>query len=1765
MEIAAYLIREELYQGKHFSVYRAVKKKNSAPCVLKVLDKRTATSSGIINSIKNEYRLLKRIDSEFVIKALDLVDQKDHAVIVLEDINGIPLKDEITGNPLPLDRFIRLAAGIIDGLASIHRQNIIHRDINPTNIILDDATDNLKIIDFSIASKFDIKVSYAGNPEVLQGTLPYISPEQTGRMNSRVDYRSDLYSLGVTFYEMLTGQLPFQHHNPIEIVYAHLARDPKPPHKVNKQVPKILAGIILKLLAKNPEERYQSIEGLKHDLEKSRRLGMADFQLGEKDFSGKLQIPEKLYGRKNEIEQLSRAYRHVSKGARELILLAGYAGTGKSALVNEIHKPITRDRGYFISGKFDQLQRTIPYFAFIQALNQFCRLILTEKQVILDRWKERILQALGKLGKVLTDTIPQLESVIGVQPEVPTVGGVEAKKRFNHVFQCFLRVVSTREHPLVIFIDDLQWADLDSINLLQVLLEDKQNHYVLFIGAYRDNEVSPTHPLMTALEEIQKQDIAVHTIPVKNLSLPHVGEWLGDTLKTGNNTDSKDVVMLAGLIYQKTVGNAFFTIQFLENLHEHNLLRFDVKRYQWTWDLVEIEKQNITDNVVDLLVRKIQTLPPPAQEVLMLAACIGNVFDLHTLSLISQKEKEQQRVHLEISLIHHLVYPLEDENYKFVHDRIHQAAYSLISDEEKKSLHLKIGRLLLKNFRLSKAANAANVSKEAERRMFDIVNHLNIGVQLIETEKEKIQLARLNLETGQNAKMSAAYKMGADYMHTAIALLPAAGWQHDYDLSLAIYNEAVQTSYLCGNYEEMESFVETILTFAHNTADTSVAYEHRLRSLVAQNQPHRAVETVLTIFSSLGVDIPRKPGKLQSTLLLLKTRARLDPKGIESLKDLPLMDDPRKELVIKLFYMGGTALVWAGQDVFIYIIGTTIGFILKHGLTPESPYVLGVYAAKRVFLGDIPGAYRLAETIQGILDRGIGGEAIRVSVVTIMSIFILGNKQHFKKVCRLLMENYQQALNLGNFDYAGHILANYILFLGRTDMEVPLLHKKAEGIRDTIVQLKQSIMVSPIIVEMTFSENLLGKHPKPAVLDLDLDGLFEKFQEDTKKVFFCQANIKRIILAYLFDEYADILAYIKAVEDSWKHITSPLTFMTSDIHFYIPLAYLQLCTRTPANDRGKKYLNKARKSIKKMAELAEFGPVNFLHKYYLMQAEFYRVTGKSRQAAEYYEQAIEKAYENEYINEAALANELAAKFHIQSNQHKLAAIYLMEARGCYSKWGAIAKVKHLDETYPKYLSQPMSMPGSTRMTQTISSASTESSGDFLDVKSILKASQTLSGEVQLKGLLEKMMQILIENAGAQKSVLIQDDGERLLIQAEGDSDGVTGILRALPVEESGKVPLSVINYVARGKQISVFDNLSKDTHYSTDKYIQEHQPQSAVCVPILSKGELFAIIYLENNLVEGAFTPARLEILNMLSSQIAISVENTQLYEQLEEKVRQRTIALRQAHEQLEKNHEALEESHRKISDSVNYASRIQEAVLPTPEFLAKLLPQHFILYRPCSVVSGDFYWVKQVDHHIIAVAADCTGHGVPGALVSMLGMAFLNEIVPKLAVQSQLTAANILNSLRNEVIIALKQRGKLSEQKEGMDIALCVIDPINKQLQYAGAHNPLYITKDHQLVEVKADRMPIAISRKEQPFTNHDMSFQSGDMIYLFSDGYADQNRDHGEEEEKFTKKRLKRLLAKINQEPLPKQKEILTNRFEEWKGNLTQRDDVLIFGIRL
>ncbi|MEG4353122.1 serine/threonine-protein kinase PknK, partial [Microcoleus sp. LAD1_D3] len=804
----------QIYESANSLVYRGIRKQDRKTVILKVL-KQDYPTPFELTRYKQEYEITRNLDIDGVVKAYALEPYQRTLVIILEDFGASSLKqlmnDRVeTHGIAPLPEFLNIAIRTAEILGTIHAANVIHKDINPANIVFNPETGIIKIIDFGISTQLTRENPTLKNPNVLEGTLAYISPEQTGRMNRSLDYRTDFYSLGVTFYELLTGQLPFESTDALELVHCHIAKEPIPPHLLGggeeergrggEPCPKAVSDIVMKLMAKMAEERYQSVWGLKADLEEclfqlQANGTIADFPLGSKDISDKFQIPQKLYGRESEVKTLLTAFDRVSQGTTEMMLVAGYSGIGKSVLVAEVHKPITQKRGYFISGKFDQFQRNIPYSAFVSAFQGLMRQLLTESEAQLNLWREKLLAAFGSNGQVIIEVIPEVELIIGKQSPVPELSPAESNNRFNLVFQNFIRAFCAKEHPLVIFLDDLQWADSATLNLIQLMMTDADTQYLFLIGAYRDNEVNPNHPLMMTLDGLRNVGATINFITLAPLDSKHICQLIADTL----HSDASSVKPLAELVVHKTGGNPFFVYEFLKTLHTENLITFDFERHGWQWDISNIEAKGITDNVVELMIGKVKKLPPVTQQVLRLAACVGADFDLSTLSIISERSTSEVYKDLTAAVQSGLILPTSEldeelliQDYKFLHDRVQQAAYSLIDEKDKQEIHLKIGRILLKNFE----------KHELEERIFDVVNHLNKGQSLLADKAEKEQLARLNLIAGRKAKFSSAYQPALVYITDGMKFLPPNSWEEDYHLTFSYHLEKGEIEYLNASWDE---------------------------------------------------------------------------------------------------------------------------------------------------------------------------------------------------------------------------------------------------------------------------------------------------------------------------------------------------------------------------------------------------------------------------------------------------------------------------------------------------------------------------------------------------------------------------------------------------------------------------------------------------------------------------------------------------------------------------------------------------------------------------------------------------------------------------------------------------------------------------------------------------------------------------------------------------------------------------------------------------
>ncbi|MEG3933094.1 AAA family ATPase [Microcoleus sp. T3_B1] len=1548
LNLSQYQITSTLHEGVETIVYRGQTPTDAPPAILKVLKAEYPTLEAITR-LKHEYQIRQNLDSEQIVKAISL-ETFDHRLgIVLEDFGGESLAKLLERETLSLPANLHLAIQIVKALQYLHFHHIIHKDIKPSNIIINSQTKQVKLTDFGIATKLNKENPQFNNPNSVEGTLAYMSPEQTGRMNRTLDYRTDFYSLGITLYEMLTGKLPFCSNDPLEVVYSHIAVQPIYPHQINSEIPVAISEIVMKLMAKNAEDRYQSAAGLLADLEiclhQLETTGqIADFIPGRLDILSQLLIPQKLYGREQQVNELLAAFERVGAGSpkslppnlntekparpnaetisaasfppnqntekfahcqSELMLVSGYSGIGKSAVVNEVSKPITRSKGYFISGKFDQLKRNIPYASLIQAFNSLLRQLLTESALSLEIWRTKILTAVGTDGQVIADVIPKVELIIGKQPEVPELAPIESQNRFNRVFKEFIRVFAQKEHPLVIFLDDLQWADSATLKLMQILITDPDQEYLLLIGAYRDNEVSPTHPLIQTVEEIEKTGTRVNNIVLQPLDLANVTELVTETLNTG----TEKVTNLAELIWNKTGGNPFFLTQLLQALYQDSLLKFEFNHIinegntsGWYWSIDEIQAIGITDkSVVELVASRIEKLPAATQKMLKLAACVGDKFALDVLSLVSEKSANTTATELYSALQAGLILPLSDAyriplvfdraesihlkldtsrvSYKFLHDRVQQAAYSLIPEDQKQSTHLKIGQLLLQN----------TPPDKLEENIFDIVNQLNVGIDTISQQSEKTQLAKLNLTAGRKAKSAAAYEAAVRYLRVAMGLLAEDSWQSQYELTLSIYESTAEAEYLNINFEESKKLIDIILAKAKNILEKVNSYELYIQSYTAQNRLAEALKTGLEVLRILGIYFPQNPNTLNIMAGLINTKLSLGTKRVEDLANLPEMTDPNKQAIMRILSGTLSSAIQTKPQLLPLLTFMMIQHCVKYGNSLYASIAYVYYGAILCRLGDINSGYQFGELAIMLLDK-FPSRSIKSKVYMNFFALIHHWKSHINSVLGDFLETFQAGMETGDLEYAGYAIADYCTY--QLWMGEPLyLVEQETGKYVKLMQKLQLQMAVPYIsIFRQTCLNLCGKAVEPCHLVGESFNEFEMLPaliEAKSFLLVCLIYNAKAQLNFTFNNYVEALDNSTLFE---KYEEAAAGFYVVSLsNFYYSLSLLALFPQA-GKENQKQYLKKVRELQKKMKKWAVHAPMNYQHKYDLVEAEKARVLGQNTEAMELYDRAIAGAQKNKYIQEEALAYELAGEFYQALGKEIVSQAYLTKAYYGYIHWGAIAKVKHLESTHPFLAAQTRTIQTPTLdVTRTATGNTTSSSlGDLLDLATFIKSAQAINGEIVLEKLLTKLIQIILENAAAQKVVLLLLKNDILCLEATGifAEDTVT-ILPSIPVENSQDVPLSVINYVHRIQKHLVLDNATVAEPFNVDTYIQKYQPKSLLCLPIIYQSQRRGIIYLENALTVGAFTAERVEIFKVLISQVAIAVENAGLYAREKEKSQQ--------------------------------------------------------------------------------------------------------------------------------------------------------------------------------------------------------------------------------------------------------------------------------------
>ncbi|MGM0452706.1 MAG: trifunctional serine/threonine-protein kinase/ATP-binding protein/sensor histidine kinase [Thermodesulfobacteriota bacterium] len=1514
--ISGYDIERQLHEGKRSLIYAATRGLDHLPVVVKVVKSLYPALSETLR-FQQEYIMLRKLGAYGVVRAYTLDTVNNRPYIAMEDFGGTSLDRCYRFDESDICETLTLFMRVAEILDDIHRQRVIHKDINPSNIVWNRQTGQVKLIDFGISSSAIREINEARRPDVLEGTLAYISPEQTGRMSRSVDYRSDLYSLGITFYELLTGKTPFDFRDPMELVYAHLAKTAPAPSAVNAGIPSMVSDIVVRLMEKEPDDRYQSAFGLKADLaaclqycKQSQTIPV--FALGESDTPEYFQVPQKLFGRTSEQKALLAAFDRISRTGREMYVVAGPAGIGKSALVHEIAGPVTDRGGFFISGKFDQFKRDIPYASIIAAFQKLILKLLSESPETVAYWRDRLNHALKPNAGVMVNVIPELAMIIGEPPPVPELSPIEAKNRFNLVFQNFVDVFADAGHPLVVFWDDLQWADLSSLKLLELLMGGAVDNQLLIIGAYRQSEVSAADSLMLTLDNIASQGTAVNRMTLNALGKENVAALVAETLQT----DESKTAEIAELCFSRTGGNPFFLNQLLYLLYEEGAFAFDRQNRCWQWNIEAIERIQVTDNVVDFMIAKIERLSEQTREMLKTAACIGNRFELSLLAAMHGVSPAEADRRLWPALHEGLIFAQAAENvaddrggqkrritYMFAHDRIQQAVYTVIDMADRKHRHWRLGRYIREE----------SVHEGHENHLFEIVNHFNAGADLVSFVEDRLEIAKYNYKAGMKSKDSAAYEAAFNYFKAGIELLPDDCWQTHYDLTVALYIHGAETAYLNSESSRMALYAEVVLKNAANRLDRIRIQRVKIQSLIAENRLVDAIRMALDALRHLGVRLPVKPGPLEVIAGMLVTRVRLyahrktDPVLREP------MEDPLRIAAMQLLMATASPAFFAAPKLLPLLAFQQIRLSLKYGNAAETPVAFCVYGLVECGVtGHIDsGFHHGKKAIE--LSRQLGTREYECRVLVIFNSQIRHWQRHARQTLGALLEAYQVGLETGDLEYAAYAVHIHCCNCFCVGKNLAALQRSMVTYSSAIRRLNQKTAYNFQQIWHQALLNLRTGAEQPARLVgeiYDEDTMLPRHRAANDRTAIFDVYFHKLMLSYLFGDYAGAVAHAKAAETYADGVTGMLYVPV--MVFYSALACLALCREMPDDLRRQRMVNRVGRMQKKMKKWAAHCPENFEHKYWLIKAEYADISTDEAAARQYFKKAIEAAARNEYHNERAIANECYARYWMDKNEPVMARHYIHRAREQYRIWGASGKVRDIENRYADLLQVVDADIGGDTTAEHTSEMPVAAGG--LDSVSVLKASQAIAGEIQLPSLLKKMMALVVENAGAQTGLLLlkRDAGFTVEAEIRADRDEAT-VLNAMAFEDA-ELPRSIIRFVETTREAMVLDDAANEQRFAEDDYLRHRQPKSVLCMPIMHQNTLVGILYAENNLVYGSFTRHRLEALTVISSQAAIALENAMLYEDLEVRVQQRTAELENSLNDLRAAQKKLVESEKMAS-----------------------------------------------------------------------------------------------------------------------------------------------------------------------------------------------------------------------------------------------------------
>jgi len=1420
-----------------------------------------------LDRLAHEYGLKDELDAGWAARPLDVVREGGRTALLLEDPGGEPL-ERLLGEPVETGRFLRLAIDIAAALGRAHQRGLVHRDVKPANILVNCADGGARLTGFGVASRLRRQRQAPESPEIIAGTLAYMAPEQTGRMNRSIDSRSDLYALGVTFYRMLTGRLPFTAADPMEWVHCHIAHKPTPPAERSPAIPAPISNIVLKLLAKPAEERHQTAAGLVHDLrhclEQWEAHGRVEaFSLGERDMPDRLVIPEKLYGREREVEALLAAFdRVVGGGKPELVLVSGYSGIGKSSVVNELHKALVPPRGLFASGKFDQLKRDIPYATLVQALQSLIRPLLSRSDAELARWRDAFQEALAPNGRLIVDLVPELKLVVGELPPVPELEPQQAQSRFQLTMRRFIGAIARPERPLALFLDDLQWLDAATLDLIEDVLTQADVRDLMLIGACRDNEVDAAHPLARKLAAISSSGARVSEIKLGPLQLEHVRQLIADAL----HCDPVWAEPLAQLVYARTGGNPFFAIQFLHAFADEGLLAFDPQAQRWNWDLQRIHAKGYADNVVDLMVGKLARAPPATRRALEDLACLGNLVDNTSLAIALGAPEGEIHAALWDAVRQELVERLPD-SYRFVHDRVQEAAYALIPGSELAAAHLRIGRRLV----------AETPPEKREERIFEIVGQLNRAAALIVVQDEREDLAELNLIAGKRAKAAAAHNAALMYFTAGRALLEETGWRRCYRITFELELNSAECEYLLGDLASAEKRLAILSPLARGTVDSAAVTCPRINLYTTLDRSDRAV--------AVGLEYLRRiDGQWSLSATVEDVRQeydrlcqRLRSTPIDGLLDMPPMRDPDRCATMDVLTALTSPALFTDLNLFRLVVSRMASLSLGHGNNDGSCLaytwlggVLGTY------LGEYQAGFRFGRLGLDLVEKH-GLDRFRARVYLVFAVHVAQWTQPLQMSRAFLRRAFEVAKESGDLSYAAYSCID--LVTNRIATADLLSDVEQEANRGLVFarRVRFGLASDCIAGQLQLIRMLRGQTANFTSFDdagFDQGRFEERLENNTQlAIGACWYWIRKLQAGvYANDDASAIAAMSKVAPLMW---TAPTQFELAEYHFFGALARAAHCDLASTEERPQ-HLEGLADHYEQLVVWAKNCPATFANRAALVGAEIARLEGRELDALRLYEEAIRLARDEGFIQNEGLAHERAAWFCGAGNFQTSADAHLKNARRCFMSWGADGKVRQLDQLYP-HLSQ-----------EAVASDPTSTVGvavERLDLATVIKVSQAVSGEIVLEKLLETLMRAAIEHAGAERGLLIAPRGDELQIEAEATTSGedVT-VRRPDGAHATAALPESLVRYVVRTEESVILDDASSQNPFSADPYIVQRRARSILCLPLINQAKLIRILFLENNLTRNVFTPDRVTVLKVLASQAAISLENSRFYRDLEDR-----------------------------------------------------------------------------------------------------------------------------------------------------------------------------------------------------------------------------------------------------------------------------------------